>query len=76
MKLHYLHSDKKVVKAAIITFNGEKQSGAQFVDDEAQMIVRRVMKNGLLCGTETLYGKVCIELPAGVRGGPYKTPAK
>ncbi len=73
MKLHYLYSNRQTVKRAIIRFNGELQKDAQFVDDEAQTITRRKYKNGLIMGTETLSGKVVIELPAGVPGGPYKT---
>jgi hypothetical protein len=74
MKLHYLYSNKRAVKSAIIHFNGEKQNDAQFVDDETGTITRRKYgPGGLVNGTETLTGKVTIELPAGVQGGPYKT---
>jgi hypothetical protein len=77
MRIHYLYSDKRVARAAIITFDGERQQNAVMVDDETGMLIRRKFRsNGLFDGNETLYGDLVIELPAGVRGGPYKTKPK
>lgn len=76
MRIHYLFSDKKVVRSAIIHFNGEKQTQAILVDDKTGMLIRRKFKGALLDGNETLYGDLTIELPAGVKGGPYKTAEK
>ena len=76
MRIHYLFSDKRVVRAAIITFNGVVQQHVTLVDDKTNMIIRRTFKDGMIAGSETLYGAVVIELPHGVKGGPYKTPDK
>lgn len=74
MRIHYLYSDKKVVREAIITFNGERQFNAIQVDDETGTLIRRTFDaRGLINGKETLIGDLVIELPASVKGGPYKT---
>lgn len=76
MVIHYLYSDRRVVASATIRFNGEVQKHCTLVDDKKGYIVRRKFKNGAIDGSETLYGDVHIELPAGVKGGPYTTPAR
>ena len=77
MKLHYLFSDKRVTRAATITFNGDVQRHCIQVDDDKGFIVRRTFNaNSEIIGKETLYGDVVITLPEDVRGGPYRTKPK
>jgi len=76
VQLHYIFSDQKAVRSAKITFNGKLQSDCVVANDEKGYIIRHVKKGGAVTGRETLYGEVIIELPADVRGGPYRTKEK
>lgn len=71
MKLHYLFSNRRVVTAAVITFNGERQNNCIQADDIKGFIIRRRYGNNP--GLETLYGRVTIEVPALKGFAAYKT---
>lgn len=76
MNLHYLYSDQKRVQAATITLDGVVQRNCTLVDDTKGYVIRRTYdkKTGLINGRETVYGRVCISIPAVGKHAAYRTP--